>query len=431
MGSENKKSYDLLKKWIPIAGIVILTAALMIYFRATNVGYISIQNAGRDLVAEYTQNLKPVYSRTKLTKEDLVNFALYKNLPLDKENNIVLQIKSDETGKEKYFIKSAVINPKTNNYERFRKKFHLTENEIDILDSILNAYNENLYTSILYNENNTLAVDPNLHIIQKAMSTDIYDFLKTRVYEKTNVKLPENYATLHREKIHEILDANKQLLEKEFIFIAPDTVFRYIYTTEFDEYFAAVPESDPEDLSGPAADTNADDLNQDILAPIKINTPIIKIRNEDITGNYAHYNIDSNYYVVEIPDKYYSIDGLPDFDSFRRSLDSLEIDLNSISLNIKFDEEGSLNMDFSDFRNEDSLRTFNLEFNLKNLTSFISETIEAADEYDDSDWEEFGMKIDSLARSMEVLRVDSMKLIRIKDNADSLKQVEDRRINNH
>ena len=144
MENESKKSHELLKKWIPVAGIVVLTAALMIYFKATNVGYISIQNAGRDIIAEYTQNLKPVYSRTKLTKEDLVNFALYKNLPLDKENNTVLQIKPDEMGKENYIVKSAAINPKTNNYERFGKKFRLTESEMAIFDSILNVYNENL-----------------------------------------------------------------------------------------------------------------------------------------------------------------------------------------------------------------------------------------------------------------------------------------------
>jgi hypothetical protein len=431
MKNEGKKNYELLKKWMPVVGIVVLTAALMIYFKATNVGYISIQNVGRDLVAEYTQNLKPVYSRTELTKEDLVNFALYKNLPVDKENNTVLQIKSDEMGRENYIVKSAAINPKTNNYERFGKKFHLTEDEIAIFDSILNAYNDNLYAAVLYNDNNTLAVDPNLHILQKAMSTDIYKFLKVRVHEKTNVELPENYATLNRDKIHEILDANRERPEKEFIFITPDTVFQHNYNTDFNEYLAAVPESDPEDLSGPAADPIADDQGLDILEPTEINPPIIKIDSEGLAGNYTHYNIDSNYYVVEIPDEYYTAEGLPDFDSLRISLDNLEMDLNSFSMNFNFDEEGTFEMDISDFTNEDSLRTFNLEFNLKNLTSFISETIDAADEYDDNDWEEFGMKIDSLARSMEIVTIDSLKLIRIKEHADSLKQAGDRRKNNH
>lgn len=424
MESEGKKSYELLKKWMPIAGIVLLTAALMIYFKITNVGYVSIHNAGRDIIAEYTQNLKPVYSRTELTKEDLVNFAFYKNLPLDKENNTVLLIKPDKTGREKFFVKSAVINPKTNNYERFVKKLRLTEDEIVIFDSILNVYDESLFTSVLYNENNTLAVDPNLPLLHKALSTDIYEFLKTRVHEKTNVELPENYATLNREKIRDALDMKQHMPERDFIFITPDTVFQYHYKIEFDDYLAAVPESDPAALSDPFQEQPEGDESQDLAAAIEINTPIIKIENNELAGNYAHYNSDSNYYVVEIPEKYYKIDGLPDYDSLRICLDNLEVDLNSLSLNFDFDEDGSFNMDFSDFTNEDSLRTFNLEFNLKNLTTFISETIDAADQFDDGDWEKFGLKMDSLARSLEIVKVDSLMLMKLKVHADSLKQLE-------
>jgi len=424
MENKGKKNFELLKKWMPIAGIVILTAALMIYFKTTNVGYVSIQNAGREIVAEYMQNLKPVYSRTKLTKEDLVNFALYENLPLDKENNTVLQIKSDNMGKENYIIKSAAINPKTNNYERFVKKLQLSEKEIAIFDSILNVYNENLYASVLYNENNTIAVDPNLPILQKAMSTDIYEFLRTRIYDKAKIELPENYATLNRHKIRLVLDNNQKLPEKDFIFIAPDTVFEHNYKSTFDGYLAAVSEPNPAALPEPVDEQIEE--NQDLAASIDIRTPIIKIENFELTGKNSHYNIDSNYYVVPIPEKYYSIEGLPDFDSLRISLDSLEADLNSFSLNFDFDHEGSFHMDISDLRNEDSLRTFNLEFNLKNLTSFISETIEAAEKYDDSDWEKFGLKVDSLARSMDVVKVDSLKLIRIKNYADSLEHAEAR-----
>ena len=419
METENKKNYESLKKWAPVAVIVLLTAILMVYFKVSNIDYISIQNVGRDIVAEYTKNLKPVFSRTKLTKEDLVNFAFYENLPLDKQNNTVLQIKSDKAGNEKFFVRPAAINPKTNNYERFVKKLKLTKDEIAVFDSILNVYNESLYKSVLYNDNNTLAVNPNLPILQKAMSTDIYQFLKQRVYEKNKIELPDNYATLNRDKIHSVIEKNQRMPAKDFIFITPDTVFQYEYKTGIEDYMAAL--SEPDNKAEASGDTIQDAGSGDEAA-VKISTPIINLENENLASNYAHYNIDSNYYFAEIPDNFYTIEGLPDYDSFKVSLDNLAIELNSISLNIDFDKDGKLNLDLADFTNEDSLRTFNLEFNLKNLTSFISEAIDAAGKYDESDWEKFGLKMDSLAKSMEFMKVDSLKLIKIKERADSIGQ---------
>jgi hypothetical protein len=104
MEQSKKKKTVSTKTYLPWVGLIVLTIILMVIFKFTEQGYSDIQEKGENILAQYTRNLSPLYSKTDLTDEDVFNFALYNKLPIDKRNKKILSLESNSYGNEELEI---------------------------------------------------------------------------------------------------------------------------------------------------------------------------------------------------------------------------------------------------------------------------------------------------------------------------------------
>ena len=95
MVRDSNKSREFLstvKRLFPAAGIALLTIILLFYFKYNKSGNLLEEGVG-NIEDFYTQNLKPLFFNSEITNEEIFNFALYGNLPVDRNNNKIIQIK--------------------------------------------------------------------------------------------------------------------------------------------------------------------------------------------------------------------------------------------------------------------------------------------------------------------------------------------------
>ena len=112
--SKNIMNVDSIKKFLPYIFLLLLTLVLMFFFKHHKQEISRMLEEGKNnIVSFYTSNLKPLFTQTQISEEDLFNFALYKSLPLDKDKNKVLVLSNDNLGNREYVIKSEAITSET------------------------------------------------------------------------------------------------------------------------------------------------------------------------------------------------------------------------------------------------------------------------------------------------------------------------------
>ena len=95
----NKMQKILLKKYLPAVGLTALTILLMIFFKMNSNKGAKIFEEGKVLLADfYIQNLKPLFYDSPISREDVFEFAVNSQIPIDKNDNKSLQIGTDNTG---------------------------------------------------------------------------------------------------------------------------------------------------------------------------------------------------------------------------------------------------------------------------------------------------------------------------------------------
>lgn len=385
------------RNYIPFAAIFILTAGLLFYFKEhkQNVGEF-IETGKANLLSFYTQNLKPLLFKTDITNEDVFNFALYKNLPLDKEENKVLQVGYDEKSGSDYFeIKPAQLNENTKNYEKFVDYLKLTKEQKSQLDSILNMYKDELYTSVLYNDQNTIAVSSKVSLIRDAILADLMAFAQSISSMKYTEAVPAEYhynTEEIRKAIKQINDSKEESLNN-FVFFTPDSIFN----TEC--------EIDKKELRKKmvALDWNVKKIREelkDMKFDIKVN-PIEHVNfNEALSKDIK---LDSSYYKAFMPKNFalHGMKDLKDLEKLRINIDKLTSEIQKISVEVKTSEAGKIKYKMKNYFSPDSEMTFTFDLNLNGLDTLIQNSIPKFDEKDLKKWEEFGFKMDSLANSFQ------------------------------
>ncbi|MDQ7818316.1 MAG: hypothetical protein RDU14_14915 [Melioribacteraceae bacterium] len=239
MQEQNKSDRikELIKGYLPVAALILLTIFLMIFFRYHKRGLSRLIEEGKNnLVSFYAQNLKPLFATTEISNEDVFNFALYQSLPIDKINKKVLLVSSEEEGSQVFEIKPASYNPDTYNYERFVGFLNLNPEQKLIADSILGAYKKEIYLSILMNDKNTIAINPKLSDLQQAVLADLLAFSEKVSSEKTYELFPNQYKLFSRADIKSFASKTKDLPRGDYIFITPDTVFQTECTIDSKEF---------------------------------------------------------------------------------------------------------------------------------------------------------------------------------------------------
>ncbi len=228
MKEQSEKGF--IKKYLPVIPIVLLTLLLMILFRYNkeNIGKL-IQQGKKDLISFYMENLQPIFLSSQITNEDVFNFALYNTIPVNKSNNEILLITEEKNGKKEYQIKNIPYDKHTSNYESFAKYFDLTEDEKNVIDSILNSYKKEISISILMNDKNTLAINPRLGELQKILIADLTYYLMKLKRINFDEMFKNNFLIRDKINLSELISLKRKIPNNEYIFITPDTIFKYTY----------------------------------------------------------------------------------------------------------------------------------------------------------------------------------------------------------
>ncbi|MBU1097219.1 MAG: hypothetical protein KKB34_12115 [Bacteroidetes bacterium] len=411
--SENIK--NKLKTYLPWAGLTLLTISLMIYFKYNSQGYDSIQNKGERLISKYTGNLFPLFVKSELTNEDVFNFALYNILPIDKENNRSLKLESDSYGNENFVVSKIKAEKPTENFNLFKTKLNLNLSEQKQIDSILSSYKEALYSSILMNNEETVALDPKISLLHKAIGVDIYNFSSDKLSENGALPKKKNYAVENRDKLLAALNKDESKNTRDYIFLTPDTVFSYSFSIDKKKMIEDLRKIDQS--KGKYVNNYSNDIGI-----VSKNTKVLFSPSKHKNKEFI-YKLDSNFSKLTIPTSYYSNKKYPDYDSLRISLGNLAEDIAAFEFGIKNYNKGiKFIISGSDGNKKEKVE---LDLNLENLGSFISNTVTAATKSADYDWDKFGTKMDSLSKVFEALENDSNSVIKLKKVTEDLKKAKE------
>ncbi|MBA4320450.1 MAG: hypothetical protein C0412_18790 [Flavobacterium sp.] len=168
---------EFMKKYSFYIGVGFLTILLVVIFRGKKLDqYIKEGSSG--LASLFTQDLKPLIFTSEITNEDVFNFAMFNSLPVNKKENKLLFVDKNSEGKNSISIQTADYKEKTSNYQNFVKYLELNEKLKNQLDSLLSHYKAKLYSTILTNDKNTIAVNQNIPLIHGLLSADIMHFAK-------------------------------------------------------------------------------------------------------------------------------------------------------------------------------------------------------------------------------------------------------------
>lgn len=385
---------------LPFAALFVLTAGLLFFFKEKKHNVNEFIEAGKNnLVGFYTQNLKPLLFKTDITNEDIFNFALYQNLPIDKKENKVLQIGYNDTAGGKFYeVKPAQINENTRNYEKFVEYLKLDKAEQRELDSILNSYKDQLYTSILYNEKNVVAVNSKVSLIRDAILAELMSFAENKGTNKNGTTVGYNFkynTSDVRKAINEIKETNENN-KNDFIIFTPDSVLNYEFEINEAEFKREM-EKVHWDLA--KAREELKDLNLDI----KINK-IIDLTADKNFKNKIEIKIDSANCKAFLP-KDYMVKGMKDLAEVEKLTSNIEKLTSQIhKIYIQTDND-KLKIKMGNLDDSDS--GFSFDFNLEGLEEMIQNSVKVMDAKSIKDWEEFGIKMDSLAKNFEFRYIDS------------------------
>ncbi len=370
--SENIEK-TFLKKYLPIFPIIILTILLMILFhyKKDNVSNL-IEKGKKDLVSFYMENLRPIFSSSQITNEDIFNFALYRTIPIDKQNDKVLVVSDKNNNQQIFEIKKLPYNKNTENYKKFVEYMELNEKEKEKVDSILNSYKKEISLSILMNDNKTLAINPKLAELQKVITLDLLNYLlkiNPDLADK-RFKIPKNV------NFQEIISLSKKLHDNQYIFITPDTIFKKSFN--FDTNRIKL------DLDGHIDPHLIDKKLKEFNIELSFNK-----KNKKVPRYFSI--VDSNKIKISIPVEFNDIISMINESVNVKIIDKLIKELNK--------NEKLLKKQRHELKHE-------IHLNFENPVEFVNKALEIAAKQ--KKWEEFGKKMDSLGRQLEKKYSDSI-----------------------
>ncbi|NJD23108.1 MAG: hypothetical protein FIA82_10645 [Melioribacter sp.] len=374
------------KKIIPYIFLFLLTIALMFFFKYNRRDISKIIEAGKNNLLALAQNLKPLLFETEINSEDVFNFALYQSIPLDKNKNKVLLISKDEPGNNIYEIRPASYNQQTRNYDTFVKLLGLNEKQKAEADSILNSYKKEIYSSVLVNDKNTIAVNPKLPVLQQAVLADLIAFAQKIDETKSKELFPNAYKFYDNKKISNMIVSAKEIPQNEYILISPDTVARTFFNWDQEKFNKHINEIEQSQIAG-HPNIPKYEFNFDVMPERSNNKHSVAAESD-----YS-FKLDSNLFKVVIPAE--TVNGFTNMisDTIRIKLNEVAKQLKNISIPVYIPR----NKSYKQPKTSVSRHAGNDEqLKLIDPYEIVNKTMEMLSQKDFSKLEEFGAKMDSI-----------------------------------
>ncbi len=395
MEKSRKKNFGFgqVRKYFPFIFLIFLTISLMLFFKHNKRDISKMIEEGKNnLLSFYAENLKPLLYQTKISDEDIFNFALYNTLPLDKDRNKILEISGGQSGSDTFVIKSTRYNPNTKNYETFVKYMGMNDVQKEEADSILNSYKKEIYSSILVNEKNTYAVNPKLGELQQAVLADLVTFAQKINQAKSKDLFAENFNYHDKNEFANIISSAKKISQNEYLLITPDTVARSYFKWDqekFNKHLSAI-EKDKLEISPSVPNleieyegSHATLSGRNIVPPTAIS-----------------FNTDSNFFKVVVP--------VESMELAKSINEKVRVKLNEAASKMK---KISLHFELGRFDSKNSGRPRIPESpeTIINPYEIVNKTMEMLAKTGGQDWEKFGAQMDSLSKLFNPYMKDSLK----------------------
>ncbi len=295
----SKKSKFTLKKWAPTIAFVALTAIVMLVLKLNpNLLNRVVNSQKTNIETLYSSNLKPLLASVGLSNEDVFNFAVYKQLPIDKSKNQYLQVGSDPNGEYYVEIKSSQI-PENINLQKFVKALNLNDRQKDQVDSILGSYASKLQSQVFVNDkNNSLAINSNLWNYHKAILADIMAYAHNANRQAFDKMMPAGYRFYSEPAVAKIVHDVKTNPDSQFIFVTPDSIFSKplrIDQSKLSEELKKMSEDLNKNLKNLAKN------NKNFSIKINLDSTFVKFNNDSTWRKNYKVSVDTNGYKIHIP----------------------------------------------------------------------------------------------------------------------------------
>ena len=239
LNHNSNKKYTF-KKWIPAISLSVVTIGLMVLLKF-NPNFINnlIEEQKSNIAGFYKENLQPLLYAANLTNEDIFNFAMNQQLPLDNENKQVLQFGYDPQGKEYFEIKKLdnINTAKSeNNFQKFVTALNLDPDETEQIDSIIGSYSEQLSSLVLVNEKNSVAINPVIWNTRKAILADIISYAQSHASENFYKIIPKDVAEINVNSVKKWVNESKNVKDDQYIFCTPDSIFKEDFVFNVTEF---------------------------------------------------------------------------------------------------------------------------------------------------------------------------------------------------
>ncbi len=387
---DRKSSSYKIKRWYPAIGLAAATIILMVVLKF-NPEFINNlwEEQKSNLTGFYKENLQPLLFAADLNNEDIFNFAFNKELPLDNSRKQYLHLGYDETGKEYFEIKAAGYQEEKNNYEKFIQALKLDEKQRMKVDSIIGGYARALESQVLVNENNTVAINPNLWNYRKAIFADLLVLAEDLNREEYYKVVPAGFSDEDRVQIVNAVNMLKETPEHNYIFLTPDSIFSERFEFDSEKYKEHLKE----------VQIHLEDVDKK-LARIEINISYDSMLNmleerlerEDmfqiiIDSNNCRVNLSH----FEIPEF-----DIPDLDSINEIIREATKSFDQFTFNIP--EIKHLQQGFKiEYYKDDSLQTYEYKYEDYNLDSLLNSHEVLIDSINSYNWKQFEYFNDSMA----------------------------------
>jgi hypothetical protein len=257
------------------------------------------------------------------------------------------------------------------------------------VDSIIGGYAKALESQVLVNENNTVAINPNLWNYRKAIFADLLVLAEDLNKEQYYKVVPAGFSNEDRVQIVNAVNLLKETPDHNYIFLTPDSIFseRFEFDSEeYEENFAEMRE-------------NLKDVGKE-LARVEINirydSTLNRLEKRLGRENMFHIIVDSNNCRVnlsrfEIPEF-----DIPDLDSINEIIKIATQNFDQIIVHIP--EIEHLQKGFRiEYYEDDSLQTYEYNYENYNLDSLLNSHEILIDSINSYNWKQFEYFNDSMA----------------------------------
>lgn len=227
-GQKNETSG--IKRWMPAAALVAVTIIIMVVLKF-NPGLIDRmwEDQKVAIAGFYKENLQPVLLAANLTNEDIFNFAFNNELPLDNTRQQYLLLGYDDSGKEFFEIRNSNQKIKRESYNEFISAMNLNAEQKQTVDSIIGSYSKALEGQLLVNDQNTIAINPNLWNFRKAIFADLLVAAEKLNKTKFDRIVPAGITSAEKMVVFNTLEKLKNTSGGQYIFVTPDSIFAESY----------------------------------------------------------------------------------------------------------------------------------------------------------------------------------------------------------